>query len=706
MRLTLRTLLSYLDDTLEPAQAKVIGQKVAESEQARELTERIQQVTRRRRLTTPPTSGPGGLDPNTMAEYLDNEVSPEQAAEVEQVCLASDVHLAEVAACHQILTLVLGEPALVPPSAKQRMYGLVKGPEAIPSRKPTRSDSRVDMDLSSEIAEADETLRLGLPWLSGLGGWRNQVLLVGGGIVATGLLIVALLQLIGAPARDDGKPVINPSIAQAPAEPARDVRKVEGREEVKAPTPTAEPVKPDEKKVEVDEVPVAKAVEAIPIKVDLPVVLEVPFAKPDPRELAIGKLQGAAKKSAVLWQHDKARSDWRRVATPKGDVYTNRPLLALPAMRGNVQLASGVQLTLAGNLPELTQAPLYESRVELYPPDKLNADLLLQRGRIVLTCVGETPVYVRVRFEGARTDVPEYADISLLSSDAVLIVERFAKLSTSEPFYEDPKHPNRIGPTAYVNFAQLAGSATVKIGDVGYTLSPPPGAYLLLWNSAQGVQEVPPSPTLLEVFKDNPTMPKELEKYRTGAIKAQAELIANLEGKALDVALAETVKHNDQAARQIALRCYGAIDDLATIMERFEQDTSAAEVRGTCIDILRGWVAQRRDNAYVLLDYLKKRYNKTGVALKIVDLLHYLPKQRLEDPVTYESLIDDLNNPLLPIRELSAWHLYQVVPAGQKISYSPTAPAAAREAAQNSWFAVVPRGQLPRAPQPAAGKKM
>ena len=109
MRLTLRTLLSYLDDTLEPAQAKIIGAKVAESEQARELMERIKQVTRRRRLMTPPTSGPGGIDPNTIAEYLDNDVTPEQAAEVEQICLASDVHLAEVAACHQILTLVLGD---------------------------------------------------------------------------------------------------------------------------------------------------------------------------------------------------------------------------------------------------------------------------------------------------------------------------------------------------------------------------------------------------------------------------------------------------------------------------------------------------------------------------------------------------------------------------------------------------------------------
>src|SRR5207248_2037882 len=83
MRLTLRTLLAYLDDTLEPAQARLIGQKVAESEVAQELIERIKQLTRRRRLTAPPATGPDAkLDPNTLAEYLDNELPDEKLAEV------------------------------------------------------------------------------------------------------------------------------------------------------------------------------------------------------------------------------------------------------------------------------------------------------------------------------------------------------------------------------------------------------------------------------------------------------------------------------------------------------------------------------------------------------------------------------------------------------------------------------------------------
>ncbi len=125
MRLTLRTLLAYLDDILEPDDREAIAKKIEDSEFAKKLVHRSHDVVSRLRLGAPPVLG-GGMtrDPNAVSEYLDNTMAPEQIQDFEKTCLESDAHLAEVAACHHILTMIMGEPVQVDPATRERMYRL------------------------------------------------------------------------------------------------------------------------------------------------------------------------------------------------------------------------------------------------------------------------------------------------------------------------------------------------------------------------------------------------------------------------------------------------------------------------------------------------------------------------------------------------------------------------------------------------------
>ncbi|MFM8435133.1 MAG: hypothetical protein ACKOBP_07290 [Planctomycetia bacterium] len=116
MRLTVRTLLAWLDHVLPPDEHRELDAKVAGSAAAHQLVDRIRRVVKQPTIPPPRVDGRGlAADPNSVAEYLDNCLEHDRLEAFERICIESDAHLAEVAACHEILATLARDPAATAP---------------------------------------------------------------------------------------------------------------------------------------------------------------------------------------------------------------------------------------------------------------------------------------------------------------------------------------------------------------------------------------------------------------------------------------------------------------------------------------------------------------------------------------------------------------------------------------------------------------
>jgi len=129
MRLTLRTLLAWMDGTLEPAQLADLSFRIEVTPSAQSLINRVRKALAAESAPQAVArSTRHGVDPNTVAAYLDNTLSSVAVVGFERVCLDSDQQLAEVAACHQVLKQVSRGPVPVSRRLRERCHAL--GPKA------------------------------------------------------------------------------------------------------------------------------------------------------------------------------------------------------------------------------------------------------------------------------------------------------------------------------------------------------------------------------------------------------------------------------------------------------------------------------------------------------------------------------------------------------------------------------------------------
>lgn len=443
-RLTLRTLLAYIDDTLEPDQARALGRKVAESDEAKHLIERIKKVTRRRGLRTPVPDGSEDdvADPNTVAAFLSDNLDSEQLKQIEATCLDSDVHLAEVAACHQILTIVLTEPVRVPPTANQRMYNLVSPPAADLNRKPGRtipvggvSPPAFDQ---ADADDPDAALLLGMRRYSAADSWSGRLKLVGA-LAGIGLFLV-LAVLMALPHSSAEPPEISrgTTVALATTQNASEVSPTPitpitstgsgsttpstssgPSKTTDASTATPKPP-PDSPKKELEVAPPPK-VETDPG----PGLGDKKVLPPLPGRDQVGKMEQP--NVIVLTQDPAPGSPWLRVDPANSAVTASSVVMALPGYKADVKLATGVVVQLWGNVPEQViseKTKVMQSRVRFHPaPMGFDADVTLEGGRIYLTTTKSTGAKIRVRIATEAWDIElpnDKADV-LVQSNAAFI---------------------------------------------------------------------------------------------------------------------------------------------------------------------------------------------------------------------------------------------------------------------------------------------
>lgn len=160
MRLTLRSLLAYLDGVLPGDDQESLAGRVAASAVAQALVARIRRATSLPGIGAPRPLGRGlADDPNSVAEYLDNSLPGERLEPFERICLESDMHLAEVASCHAILAEIVRDPAIVPDldeAERQRLLQRVRERLAVLAGKSEREEARANAGVIRAAVDADE----------------------------------------------------------------------------------------------------------------------------------------------------------------------------------------------------------------------------------------------------------------------------------------------------------------------------------------------------------------------------------------------------------------------------------------------------------------------------------------------------------------------------------------------------------------------
>jgi uncharacterized protein (TIGR03000 family) len=387
---------------------------------------------------------------------------------------------------------------------------------------------------------------------------------------------------------------------------------------------------------------------------------------------------------ATLARRPAGAMDWQLpaegAALQPGDLCIGLPNAALDSSNG------AVRLHLRANFDEASPLPSIESAVVLRKPEGFDLQFTLDRGRIVLVNQRKDgPSKVRVHF------ADRYWDLTLRDPDSIVGMELASAFLPGQQFNPDPKA--KEDPVAMATLLVLRGHVDRECPICKHGLCAPPGPAMIQWDSVGGQDE---KPTDLETIPKW-AQPKELDAVRSARIAAFHE---KLQSKPLREVLQEGLDSDNPAMRRGAVYVAAALDQLDLLAEALNS-AKHPDLWEHAVLAGRHWISRAPGYDRKLYDLIVKRgkLNKAEAAT-VVQLLHTFSDEELQQPETYELLIEQLRNQKYPIRALANWHLQRLVPEGRKIAYDPAGSPESRAKGYKAWKALIPSGKLPPGPAP------
>lgn len=371
-----------------------------------------------------------------------------------------------------------------------------------------------------------------------------------------------------------------------------------------------------------------------------------------------------------------------RVLPANPDLPAGELLIVLPGT--TVVSANGaVALTCRADPTGSSPVPVLETAFTLGSEPNVDLAVTLDRGRIDL--------------ENRKPDGPAVAVVKLHEFAWTITLDKprskvAVELAGRRPpgVRFDPATPP-VPPALSAVLVVLYGSASVSDGRNTVGLSAPPGPAQLSWTSTGGSD---PKAVKLDRLPAWASPQAERTPEALGfreAVSKLRNLRADNPGAAADALLASKVPFE----WRVGLVTAAATDDLPKLAKVLSESADPA-VWDSGVTVLRHWLGRGPGQDRRLFQFLTQDLKyEPAAAATVIDLLAGFGPAELNRPETYDVLVEYLQHDRPAVRNLAAWHLVRLVPAGKAIPFRPNASKADLVPAYKEWRRLVPLGTLP-----------